>query len=257
MTVENGMTADTIPTQSTNSGGESAALRAVMDRLSKRLLDPAVVERARERDRVEAEWRFDQSRDAAERRLDRDLGARYQNLTLDAFDLYDEAQGPVVEQVAEFSRTIYGKTEAGCGVVLFGPVGTGKDHLAAAMLYAAVRAGLTARWINAQRLYAEVSDVFHDSGRLEGDILAGLIRADVLCVSDPCLPYGMTDSNRRTLYKVVSARYDQGRPTWVTMNVTKPDVAIERLGRPTWSRLCDRALMLFCNWPDYRTRKAK
>lgn len=191
---------------------------------------------------------------AIQRQLARDIRGRLESASFQNYQQYDAAQGPLVKKLLALRGRLNEHVAAGQGLILAGPVGTGKDHLAVSLLRTAARLGWEVRWVPGQSLYAAVADACR-TDQTERQILGPLIRADVLCISDPALPFGgMTPSNLKTLYRVVSERNLRRRSTWATMNIVRDADAAELLGPQTWSRLLDGAEVMFCNWPDFRRR---
>ncbi len=95
----------------------------------------------------------------------------------------------------------------GRGIVLLGAVGTGKDHLLAAMLYRAVHAGFACRWLSGQEFYGDLRDRM-DSGKAEEQRFRELQTPDVLAISDPIPPVGSpTAWNVAQLYRLLDRRY--------------------------------------------------
>lgn len=181
-------------------------------------------------------------------RLVSDAGDRYRDCKLATFRCDVISQESVVRELAEY-------LEGGCccGLVLYGPVGTGKDHLAFSVLREAIKLGRTVRWVNGQRWFGMVRDAI-DSHRAECDIIAEVTAPDLLCLCDPLPPIGMLTQHQATmLYRLVDARYARGKATIVTVNVATNEEADERMGAATWDRLCHDAWKIRCNWPSYRT----
>lgn len=177
-------------------------------------------------------------------------GDRYRTCTLDNFTGEYRQLVAVLKELREYVRG--GCT---CGLVLFGPVGTGKDHLAFAICVESIRLGKTVRWINGQRWFGSIRDAM-DTNRSEADIILELATPDVLCISDPLPPIGQLTQHQATmLYRLVDARYARSLPTIVTVNVANDAEADERMGVATWDRLTHDAWKLFCNWPSYRKPK--
>jgi DNA replication protein DnaC len=194
-------------------------------------------------------------------RLARRLGPRYspERSSLDTFHVYDRAaQGRVLERLRGIRARIAGYVAEGRGFVWLGAVGTGKDHLMAAMLYAAAAAGLRCDWVNGQDLYGRFRDGM-DVKRPEEELLRELVAPEVLGISDPVPPQGVPSGwDLLQLYRVVDRRYHLNRPTWVTMNVLgkKPPEAdaCELLSAAVWDRLREGAVVLPCFWRSYRGR---
>lgn len=186
--------------------------------------------------------------------LNLDLRKRFRRCSLKDYKVYDPAQRDVVARLRELQDDVVEHVKAGRGLFLYGPCGTGKDHLVVALLRKAAWSGLLARMVNGIKLFGDVADAWRRDYS-ERDVIDPLLRPDVLLISDPVLPSGITESNQRTLYRLVSGRYDNGLSTWCTTNVAGSKGAIELLGNQVYSRLIDDALRLKCSWPCYRSQR--
>lgn len=174
-------------------------------------------------------------------------GSRYEDCTLGNFVCREPQQRKVVTALRE-----YVAADSPEGVILFGPVGTGKDHLAFAVCREAVRAGKSVAWINGQKWFGLIRDAM-DTDKSEAAIIADLSRPELLCLSDPLPPVGaLTQFQATMLYRLVDARYARGVPTICTINVANDAEADERMGAATWDRLTHGAWKLHCAWPTYR-----
>ena len=142
-------------------------------------------------------------------------------------------------------------------LVLFGPCGTGKDHLALAVAMAAVKASLNTndpmllRVANGRDVFARLRDGM-DAGDAERLTLAPLQNAGMLVLSDPCGVGTLTPWQFDVLYRVVDARYVRCLPTIVTLNAATIDAAEQQLGFKTFDRLAHGAWLASCQWPSYR-----
>lgn len=176
------------------------------------------------------------------------LGARYspERCALESFQVGNAKQQAAIDRLKAFD------VASGRGLVLYGTVGTGKDHLLAAMLYRACRAGKPAGWINGPELFGRFRDGF-DSEAKEETILARFVRPAVLGISDPVPQVGDASSWRtEILYRVIELRYRELKPTWMTINAISPDDADAKLSAPNFDRLRDDAELIPCFWPSYR-----
>ncbi len=174
-------------------------------------------------------------------------GQRYRDCTLENFNCALPQQGRVTDALRKYIAN-----DSSESVILYGPVGTGKDHLAFAVCRSAIKAGKIVRWINGQQWFGAVRDAM-DTDRSEASLVSELARPDVLCISDPLPPVGALTQHQATmLYRLIDARYSKGLPTVCTINVSSDQEADERMGAATWDRLTHDAWKLFCNWPSYR-----
>lgn len=186
-------------------------------------------------------------------RLVHEAGARYQLCTLDSFRVTCERQRTVVTALREFVEELADHLANGTGLVLHGPVGTGKDHLLAAMAKLAVlEHGATVRWSNVQNWFGEVRDAMGDDRRTEREMILSLTSPQVLVLSDPLPPSGaLTQHQAAMLYRLLDARYSRGRATWVSINADDSE-ADAGLGAATWDRMCHGAWKIACQWPSHR-----
>lgn len=165
---------------------------------------------------------------------------------------YRKQQEAAYRAVCEYAQRIGDRIREGVGLVLFGTVGSGKDHLAISVCKHAIKAQFTAGWINGQRWFAEIRDAM-DTDKTERGILGKVANPDLLVLSDPLPNAGELTAYQATwLYRLADARRAAGKPTIVTVNVADDDEADRRLGEATWDRLCDSAVKIKCNWPSYR-----
>lgn len=197
-------------------------------------------------------------RAAAGRELAMRMGRRY---APDRVADLDRFRVEYAEQAAAL-KAVRGVLAAGTfdrNVVLYGSVGTGKDHLLAALLYAAAGAGKAVAWVNGQEVYSRFRDAM-DTKTSEASLMADFTRPDVLGISDPIPP--VTDPNKpaawRTelLFRVLDARYRDLKATWVTCNAEDPKDAAGKLSEPVFDRLKDGAVLIPCFWPSFRGAKS-
>lgn len=182
-------------------------------------------------------------------------GNRYASCKLCNFTCDHPKQTEAISQLTEYCRTIRERTERGNGVVLFGPRGTGKDHLAMAVCRAAINAGLTVKWLNGADFFADMRDRI-GSHETERQLVQRYVAPSVLYFSDPLPPIGvLTDFQATTLFRILDSRYSQMRPIITTVNVSGASELDTRIGPQNSDRLRDGALAIYCDWPSHRTCK--
>jgi len=215
----------------------------------------------REAKRQEAEQKkldqLQRDRDNIWGKLLRDIGQRYAGVRLASFQAETDAQKRALAQLNAFCDSLDERTETGQGLVLTGPKGTGKDHLAISCLRAAVlHSGIEAAWVDGQTLYQEFRDGI-DSETRERDAIRRYTAPKILLISDPVPPSeSLTSFQQSVLWRIVDRRYRDLRPTWVTMNVSSGEEAEKRVGAQIVDRLRDGALSIVCNWPSHRKSAA-
>lgn len=184
------------------------------------------------------------------------LGNRYARCRLHNFEVEHGRQRHVVEQLEAFAQEMPDAVGRGDSLIVCGPVGTGKDHLLAACLRAAVvHYGMTARWMNGLDLYGEIRDRMdaRDYSFSEESFVRRLSAPQILALSDPLPPVGEPRQfGIEMLMRIVDRRYRDLKSTWLTMNAATRDDAEKLLSVPIIDRLCHNGHVIFCNWPSHR-----
>jgi DNA replication protein DnaC len=188
---------------------------------------------------------------AMSRRLRR---ARFeQQATLDGFDFAASPKLPAA-QIRDLAALRW--LGAGESVILYGPVGVGKSHVAQALGHLAIRQGAEVRFTKTNRLLAHLAGGQAD--RSYDKRLAELLRPAVLILDDFAMREH-TPAQADDLYELVSARSTAGHSLVITANRAPVDwyplfpnpVVAESL----LDRLINTSHQVFMNGPSYRPNK--
>lgn len=184
------------------------------------------------------------------------IGERYKTATFDSFDRATPKQSEAwqtVKGLADGFGDAMRRREG--GLLIAGPRGTGKDHLAvAALRVVALDHGASVEWVDGESLWQQQRDGI-DSGAREAELVSRYAAPTVLLVSDPVRVSGvLTEAQRSLLWRIVDRRYRDLRPTWVTANVVNETELAERVSPQISDRLRDGAVCVFCNWSSYRAK---
>ncbi|MGR6968037.1 IS21-like element helper ATPase IstB [Streptomyces cynarae] len=171
-----------------------------------------------------------------------------QQATLEEFDFNASPKLPAA-QIRDLAALRW--LHAGESVILFGPVGVGKTHVAQALGHLAIRQGAGVRFAKTSRILAELAgghaDCTWDKRMRE------LIRPDLLILDDFAMRQ-LTAAQADDLYELVSER--QGRSLIITSNRAPSDwyplfpnpVVAESL----LDRLINASHQVIMNGPSYR-----
>lgn len=172
------------------------------------------------------------------------IGKRYSCATFDTFSGDTPAHSAVLAAAREYAESIATHAAEGRGLLIHGPRGTGKDHLAVAALRACAQSGLTVGWTDGQELFAAIRDSIgkDDSERW---FTSTFLVSDVLLISDPVPPEGkITEFQQTTLWRIIDRRYRGMKLTWITANCKDGEELSQRLGPQLVDRLTDDAVVI-------------
>lgn len=125
--------------------------------------------------------------------------------TFEQFD-FNFATGAPRSQLQDLAALTF--IERAENVVLLGPSGVGKTHLASALAYKATMAGIKTRFITAADLMLQLSTA-RQQGRLKEYFNRAVLGPKLLVVDEiGYLPFGRDEAN--LFFNVVAKRYEQG-----------------------------------------------
>jgi DNA replication protein DnaC len=177
---------------------------------------------------------------------------RYEHCRFDSFSVYDPALQPPLDTAREWFERWPDRVEH--GLLFWGSPGTGKSHLAVAIIRElAERKGARVLFVEQRELLKELQATFDGAaGRSESEVLAPIVDAEVLLLDD--LGAGRTSAwAQDVMHDVLAHRYNRRLPTLMTTNrATGDDESAaadapslrDRLGDALMSRLYEMCLLV-------------
>lgn len=161
-----------------------------------------------------------------------------------------------VEKVENYLAGWEENRDAGKGLYLCGDVGTGKTHLAVAVMNELMtKKRVPSLFVTVPELLDNLRGAYNDPGRDLDEWMAAVKNADLL-VLDDLGSERVTEWVRERVFVVVNHRYREVLPTIFTSNIGPKDLAAQ-LGERTASRIISMCDWISLEGEDYREMEAR
>lgn len=178
---------------------------------------------------------------------------RFRDRTIEGFIAETADQEKAKEIALEFMANFKEHRKRGTPVVFSGNPGTGKSHLAIAILTEVMKSG-TGMYLNALDLVRMVRDTWRrDSARSESQVLDTLGRLDLLVLDEVGVQYG-TEGEQVVLFDVLNRRYRDCMPTIMLTNLKAAEFE-EYIGARAFDRLKEGGIWLRFGWESHRGKR--
>jgi DNA replication protein DnaC len=210
-----------------------------------------------EKDRQAREQRAaDQARADLEAKLEQiAIPARFSGKTLGNFHAVTEQQKYALTIARDYLDNFAQYAKRGEGLIFSGMPGTGKSHIAGAILQGLLpqRVGLYTTCMNIIR--AVRGTWRKDSENSESDVLHTFNNVPLLVVDEIGVQYG-TDGEQTILFDVLDGRYRNMRPTILLTNQDKAGLKTF-IGERAFDRLTETSRWIPFDWASYRLQARK
>lgn len=181
--------------------------------------------------------------------------ARFIGRTFENFKAATDKQRAALQAAQAFAEGFEGHLKRGSGLILSGLPGTGKSHLAAAVLQAIMptHCGLYTTCMGVIR--AIRGTWRKDSEKSESQVLHMLGTVPLLVLDEIGVQYG-TDGEQTILFDVLDRRYRDMMPTILLTNQDK-DGFKQFIGERSFDRLTESCRWVAFDWASYRATARK
>jgi len=185
------------------------------------------------------------------------LSKRMKGYTLTSFKPYvSPAAARAMEKVQEYLKDWDENRSTGHGLYFVGDVGTGKTHLAVAVMNELIaRKRVPALFVTVPELLDNMRGTYNNPGRDIDEWMDSVKNADLLLLDD----LGAERANdwvRERIFVIVNHRYREELPTIFTSNTGPKDLAAQ-LGERTASRIISMCDWISLEGEDYREAEVR
>ena len=180
---------------------------------------------------------------------------RFIGKTFDNYRVENDGQGRALKVCQEFAENFPQHLKRGGSLILSGQPGTGKSHLAGAILQAILPRHVGV-YVTLMDLIRTLRDTWRrDSEVTETQMLARLQAVPLLVIDEIGVQYG-TDGERAILFDVLDRRYRELMPSILMTNLGKDEFRAA-IGDRVFDRLTEVARWVPFEWSSYRTQARK
>lgn len=180
------------------------------------------------------------------------MGARFQMRTFATFR--EDAATETAKRLAQTFCADIKTNPRTTGLMLIGPYGCGKTHLAAAILHQSAEDGIPAMFVVTPDLLAQIRSSYR-TGDGRADEIVDAAKNTPLLVLDDLGAEKASPWVQEQLYMLINHRYEHMLPTVITTNNDGAELEAE-LGRRTLSRLAEMTVPIKIKARDYRMKLA-
>lgn len=177
------------------------------------------------------------------------IPSRFVGRTFDTFVADTAEKRHAVTAAREYAEQFDERSRRGQGLILAGKPGTGKSHLAAAILQATLPRQV--RYVTCMDVIRAVRSTWRrESERSETQVLRMLHDLDLLVIDEIGVQYG-TDGEQTILFDVLDGRYRDMKPTILITNQDRAGFT-QFVGERTFDRLVETCRWIAFDWESYR-----
>ena len=180
---------------------------------------------------------------------------RFRHHSFDDYVANDEAQLRALTLAREYAANFAAIRERGNCLLLVGGPGTGKTHLACAILGQVITAGHSGLFLTVSEGLRLIRSTYSPgASQNEAQVFETLTGPDLLVLDEVGVGIGNDAKRRAMLFDVLNARYGEMRPTILIGNLTAAEME-DYLGERIMERLMDLgSIMVPFTWSSHRRR---
>lgn len=182
------------------------------------------------------------------------IPARFERCGFDTFVADTDDMRHALTVCRDYAERFSEHAVRGASLVLSGKPGTGKSHLAGAILRALMQRGV--RYVTCMDMIRAVRETWRrDSERTETQVLGYLADLELLVIDEIGMQYG-TDGEQTIIFDVLDRRYRDMRPVILITNQDKEGLKA-CVGDRVFDRLRETARWVAFDWQSYRGQARK
>ena len=175
------------------------------------------------------------------------IAPRFMEKSFDSFIAKSEEQ----KKVLKTCRWFLENWQKCVGLIFIGNRGTGKNHLASALVKEFVLSkGKTALMTEAIKVIRAIKESWRKEGATEGEVLSRFVEPDLLVIDEIGVQFG-TETEKMFLTEIINDRYNWMRPTILLGNLSIDEIE-KAIGERAVDRFKEGGGVCTFNWQSHR-----
>ncbi len=188
------------------------------------------------------------------RLMDIGLPARFTGNTFDTFIADTDEKRRALSVARDYVDQFADNLKHGRGLIFAGLPGTGKTHLACAILEALIKRDVG--YVTCLDMIRTIRATWRrDSAESELEVLREYGNRDLLVIDEIGVQYG-TDGEQTIIFDVLDRRYREVLPTILLTNQDAAGLK-DYIGERTYDRLTESCRLIAFDWPSHRVQAKK
>lgn len=179
---------------------------------------------------------------------------RFMDRSLDNYVVENDGQRKAIATALRYVENWTDNRSAGRCLIMMGPPGTGKTHIAIGIARKVLELNGTAMYVRAHEAISRIMETYRrDSPQTERQVLDSFRKPDLLIIDEIGRQRG-TDNERMMLFEIINRRYDDEKPTIIISNLDKDGIE-HYMDEATIDRLRERnGIGVVFDWESYRSK---
>ena len=180
------------------------------------------------------------------------IAPRFKDKTFDNFIAESDHQKRAVRS----SKWLLNNMENSTGLIMVGKPGTGKNHLASAIITEAVKEhNKTALFTEALKIVRAIKESWRQKDKVESEVLKSFVLPDILAIDEIGVQFG-SETERMFLTEIINDRYNHKKPTILIGNLQLDELS-GIIGERPLDRFREGGKVIVFDWDSYRKQGAK